>query len=296
LQGLPANVKIQHGDYDSDSSLVQALQGQDALISTVAMSAISHQPRMIDAAVAAGIRIFIPAEYTVNSRDATAQMQPMMSSVVAIQDYLSTKEDDISWFVIKCGALLEFVLDHPVILDFDKRFATLWDGGEGAISLSNIPLLARTVSAVLKQPGRVLDHRVKVHGGTITQNQALEIAQQASESEWTVQHEESQTAYSASLESLNAGTADTPMKLMAAMLTAYNAASFGTCDGHFESAYREPDNPWLGVEELVGGEIVEAIRNKAAGVLYCSEPDNIQLEDLSDVTGELAAIHAGKQQ
>ena len=52
LQGLPANVKTQHVDYDSDASLVQALQGQDALISTVAMSAISHQPRMIDAAIA----------------------------------------------------------------------------------------------------------------------------------------------------------------------------------------------------------------------------------------------------
>ncbi|KAM0696243.1 hypothetical protein Q7P36_003489 [Cladosporium allicinum] len=295
LKDIPAEIKIQQVDYDSDHSLVRALQGQDALISTVAMSAISRQPRMIDAAIAAGVRIFIPAEYTVNSRDATAQMQPMMSSVVAIQDYLATKEDEISWFVINCGALLEFVLDHPVILDFEKRSATLWDGGEGAISLSDIPLLARAVSAALKQPDRVLDHRVKIHGGTITQNQALEIAKQASESEWTAQHEESQTAYSTSMESLNTGTADTPMKLMAAMLTAYNAASFWSCDGHFESAYREPDNSRLGVEEFINGEVVEAIRKKAAGVSYGSGTDGVQLEHLSDVTGELATIHAGKQ-
>lgn len=177
LKDLSPEIKIQQVDYDSDDSLIQASQGQDALISTVAMSAISTQPRTIDAAIAAGVRIFIPAEYTVNSRDATAQMQPMISSVVAIQDYLATKEDKISWFVINCGALLEFVLDHPVILDFDKQSATLWDGGEGAISLSDIPLLARAVSAVLRQPDRVVGHRVKVHGGTITQNQALEIAQ-----------------------------------------------------------------------------------------------------------------------
>ena len=295
MQGLPANVRIQHVDYDSDGSLIQALQSQDSLVSTVAMSAISHRLRMIDAAIAAGVRIFIPAEYTVNSRDATAQMQPMMSSVVAIQDYLSTKEDSISWFVINCGALLEFVLTHSVIFDFDKRSATLWDGGEGAISLSDIPLLARAVSAVLKQPVRVVDHRVKVRGGTITQNQALEIAQQASESEWAVQHEESQAAYSTLMESLNAGTADTPMKLMAAMLTAYSAASFGSCDGHFVSAYVEPDNFWLGTEEFANGEIVEAIRKKAAGASYGSGIDDVELENLSNVTGELAAIHAGKQ-
>jgi hypothetical protein len=111
-----------------------------------------------------------------------------VSSAVAIQDYLATKQDDISWFVINCGALLDFVLDHPVILDFDKRSATLWDGGEGSISLSDVPLSARAVSAVLKQPDRVVDHRVKVHGGIITQNQALEIAQQASAGYWTAQH------------------------------------------------------------------------------------------------------------
>jgi hypothetical protein len=69
------------------------------------------------------------------------------------------------------------------------------------------------------------------------------------------------------MESLNAGTAGMPVKLMAAMLAAYNAASFGSCDGHFESAYREPDNSWLGVEEFVDGEIVEAIRKKAAGAV-----------------------------
>jgi hypothetical protein len=219
-----------------------------------------------------------------------------VSSAVAIQDYLATKQDDISWFVINCGALLDFVLDHPVILDFDKRSATLWDGGEGSISLSDVPLSARAVSAVLKQPDRVVDHRVKVHGGIITQNQALEIAQQASAGDWTAQHAVSQEAYSTSIESLNAGTANTPTKLMAAMLTAYNAASFGSCNGHFESAYREPDNSWLGVQGFVDGEIVEAIRKKAAGALCGNGPGGVQRESLSDVTGELAAMYAGKQQ
>jgi hypothetical protein len=147
----------------------------------------------------------------------------------------------------------------------------------------------------LKQPDRVVDHRVKVHGGIITQNQALEIAQQASAGDWTAQHAVSQEAYSTSIESLNAGTANTSTKLMAAMLTAYNAASFGSCNGHFESAYTEPDNSWLGVEEFVDGETVEAIRKKAAGALYGNGPGGVQLESLTDVTGELATIHAGKQ-
>lgn len=110
-----------------------------------------------------------------------------------------------------------------------------------------------------------------------------------------MRHAESQEAYSTSMESLSAETADTPTKLMAALLTAYSAATFGNCDGHFESAYTESDNSWLGVEESVDGEIVEAIRKKAAGALYGNGPGGVQLESLSDVTGELAAIHSGKQ-
>jgi len=95
--------------------------------------------------------------------------------------------------------------------------------------------------------------------------------------------------------SLNAGTADTPGKLMAAVLTAYNTASFGSCDGHFESAYAEPGISWLGVEGFVDGEIVEAIRRKAAGVLYSSRVDGFQLENLSDVADTLTATHAGRR-
>ncbi|GAB7324554.1 hypothetical protein MBLNU13_g08455t1 [Cladosporium sp. NU13] len=291
---LPSSIKIEQVEYDSQSSLEHALQGHDALISTVAMSAISNQPQMIDAAIAAGVKWFIPAEYTVNSRDTLAQAQPMMSSVVAIQKFLATKHNQISWFVINCGALLEFVLDHPVILDFDKHFATLWDGGEGAISLSSIPLLARAVSAVLKQPDRVVDHRLKVHGGTITQNRAFEIAKQASTLEWTAEHADSQTAYAAAFKSLSDGSANTQEQLMAVLLTAYNAASFGRCDGHFESAYAESDNDWLGVEEFVDGEIEEAIKQRVIKLEQGGAAIEKHLESLGDVTGELAAIHVRK--
>jgi hypothetical protein len=256
------------------------------------MSAISNQPLMIDAAISAGVKLFIPAEYTVNSRDPLAQAQPMMALVVAIQKYLSTKDDQISWFVINCGALMEFALDHPVIFDIGKRSAILWDGGEGAISLSNIPLLAKAVSAVLKQPERVVDHRLKVHGGIITQNRAVEIAKQASALEWIAEQADSQTAYTAALTSLTDRSCKTQEQLMAALLTAYSAANFGRCDGHFEAAYAEPDNSWLGIAEFANGEIEEAIKQRVIDSERGGTAEGDHLESLGDISGELAAIHA----
>lgn len=275
-------------NYDSDASLTKALQDQDAVVSTVAMSAISNQPRLIDAAIAAGVRYFIPAEYTVNSRDATAQAQPMMASVVAIQQYLATKEDQINWFVINCGALLEFILDHPILLDFDKHTGRLWDHGEGAISLSDIPLLARAVAAVLRQPDKVVDHRVKVHGGTITQNAALALAKQHSSLEWPVQAAHSQSTYNMAMQKLRSGSISDPAELMHNLMIAYAAATFGNCDGHFESAYAEPDNGWLGVDLFTNNEIEEAIRKRVTLGTWAEQSGTSGEESMKDVSGGLA--------
>jgi uncharacterized protein YbjT (DUF2867 family) len=67
LQNLPAGVQVREVDYDSDESLKSALEGQHAVVSTVAMSAITNQKRIIDAAVSVGVKHFIPAEFTVGT-------------------------------------------------------------------------------------------------------------------------------------------------------------------------------------------------------------------------------------
>ena len=289
VQGKSSNARTVQVDYDSDSSLAEALKGQDALVSTVAMSAIGNQKRMIDVAINAGVKYYIPAEYTVNSRAPNAQAQPMMASVVQIQKVLEARGDKIAWFVVNCGALLEFVLDHPVLLDFNNQQATLWDGGDGAISLSDIPLLARAVAAALQKPEKVVDHRLRVHGGSITQNRALELAQQHSQQTWKVNHAQSQPAYTSAMEQVMSGATGDQGELMKALMTAYNAATFGTCDGHFESAYVNPDNGWLGVDTFRKNEIEEAIRRRVTVGTYAAQSATADQESLGDVTRDIAA-------
>lgn len=270
-------------DYDSESSLVQALQGQEALVSTVAISAIANQERLIDAAITAGVKYYIPAEYTVNSREPTAQAQPLMGSIVPVQKYLATKDGKISWFVVNCGALMEYTLDHPLLLDFDNHAATLWDGGEGAISLSNFSVLAHAVSSVLRQLDRVVDHRIHVHGGTITQNAALEIAKKYSSNEWTTKEVNSQKAYSAAMKTPTSGAVVESGEFLANMITAYGAAAFGNCDGHFEAAYTKLDNGWLGVDVFTKNEIEEAIKQRINVGSYALQSGTAGQENLSDV-------------
>ena len=50
-------------NYDSAKSLKAAFQGQDAVISLVGGTALGDQNKLIDAAIAAGVKRFLPSEY-----------------------------------------------------------------------------------------------------------------------------------------------------------------------------------------------------------------------------------------
>ena len=291
---LPAEIQVLQVDYDSSASLSQALQKQDAVICTIAMSAIYVQKSIIDAAVAAGVRYYVPAEYTVNSRDSKAQNQPMLASVLDVQSHLSNYEGRIQWFVINCGALLEFAFEYPFILDFDARIATLWDGGNGGVSLSNIKLVAQAIVAVLKQPDRVMAHRIKVHGGSITQNRALLLAKQHSTQPWTTHKADSERAYLEAMDKLADPSMLSSQELMHNMMAAFAAATFGSCDQHFEATYEKPDNDWLGVAEFASNEIEEAIRVRVIDGTRAFQPGTDDTEDLNDVAGDIAVQYGSK--
>lgn len=284
LQNLPVGVLVREVDYDSNDSLKNALQGQDAVVSTVAMSAIANQKRMIDAAIDVGVKFFIPAEFTVESRHPDARRLPLLASIIDIQDYLTTQQGRISWAVINSGAAMEFAFDPPFILDFDHHAATLWDGGDGAVSLSNFDIIAEAVVGVLKQPHRVQDHCVHVHGATLTQKEALRIARKYSTDQWTVVERDAAAAVAESMAVINSGSDMGAGKLMGTMLTLYSAMAFGT--GHFDGAYKNPDNAWLGVMSTIDGDAIDDAINHR---LTKGKAGHATGENLTDVADQLGA-------
>ena len=284
LQDLPADVQTREVDYDSDESLKSALRGQDAVVSTVAMSAITNQKRMIDAAIDSGVKHFIPAEFTVESRHPDARRLPLLASIIDIQDYLTARQDRINWTVINSGAAMEFAFDPPFILDFDNHAATLWDGGDGAVSLSNFGIIAEAVVGVLKQAHRVQDHCVHVHGTTLTQKEALRIARKYSTEQWSVVERDAAAAVEESMAAITSGSDMGPEGLMASMLTLISAMTFGK--GHFDGAYKDPDNAWLGVTGAIDDRAVE---NAIHYRLQKGKAGHATGENLTDVADQLAA-------
>jgi len=104
----------------SDSDLISAFRYQDAVVSAVGMGGFEGQKRLIDAVVKAGVKRFIPSEFSVNTRSAAVQeLVPAFKAKAEVLDYLKTKEErGLSWTGIATGLLFDWVNRVPI---FGKR-------------------------------------------------------------------------------------------------------------------------------------------------------------------------------
>ena len=123
---FPSGVRIFKTDY-SESSLLSAFQGQDAVVSMVAWLALVEQTKLIDAAIKAGVRRFIPSEYG-HPPENTRNEDIMPSSTYGVKKdilaYLQQKESTgLSWTAFATGAFFDWVRKskcHPTSRLTDK--------------------------------------------------------------------------------------------------------------------------------------------------------------------------------
>lgn len=108
---FPLRVKVLRANYNSIDSLKTALRGQDVVVSLVAGSALGDQKTFIHAAIAAGVKRFLPLEFGSNITDAhTRAIVPMYESKVETVNYLKSKESEISWASIVTGPSFDWTL------------------------------------------------------------------------------------------------------------------------------------------------------------------------------------------
>jgi uncharacterized protein YbjT (DUF2867 family) len=110
---FPARVTVKKVDTTSIDALTEALKGQDAVVSTVGTAAASSQKTIIDAAVAARIKRFIPSEFGYNTREARGtKIGGLLKAKIETVDYLielSQKHDWFTWTSLSTGTLFDWV-------------------------------------------------------------------------------------------------------------------------------------------------------------------------------------------
>lgn len=89
---------------------MSAFKGQDAVVSTVSGPSIRTQTSIIDAAIKAGVKRFIPSEFGSNTANPKAvELVPVFKGKESIVNYLKGKESDsLSWTCLCNGPFFDW--------------------------------------------------------------------------------------------------------------------------------------------------------------------------------------------
>lgn len=115
---FPEGVTVKKVDFESSDSLEEAFAGQDAVVSAIATVAVGGQRPIIDAALAAGVKRYIPSEFGVNTRlTPGTTIGKILAGKVGVVDYLKTKESpDFSWTGVSTGMFFDWVSEIQCLL------------------------------------------------------------------------------------------------------------------------------------------------------------------------------------
>ena len=228
---LPSGLHgVKKVDYSSHQSLVDALQGQDVLIITMAVFAPKDtQTKLIDAAVEAGVPFIMPNEWggdrnTINNEQAGKDVF-LGEGIRNIRAYIEkVGGDKTRWISLACGFWYEFSLagtEARYGFDFDKKEVTFYDDGNNRITTSTWPQVGRAVASLLSlnvlpkdendaQPflGQWTNGTVFVSSFRISQREMLASVLRVtgdSEKDWTIKHEAVEERYKRGLGMMQKG-------------------------------------------------------------------------------------------
>lgn len=177
---FPESVKVLHVDYDSVQDLTAALADQDAVVSALTTSAMDTQLLLIEAAVKAGVRRFIPSEFSANIGNPKAAALPVYHSKVKVHDVLrqtAEENQNFTYSLIRNGPFLDWSLAFGFFLNMKGGETPLYDGGDRPFSTTTLSTVGKAVVEVLCHFEDTKNRVVFVQDLVTTQKEILKIAQ-----------------------------------------------------------------------------------------------------------------------
>ncbi|PKK53044.1 hypothetical protein CI102_1687 [Trichoderma harzianum] len=174
----PPEVNLFRTDY-SRASLVSAFKGQDAVVNTITMPDFEEQKNIIDAAVEAGVKRFIPAEFGIDtSKEKAVEIMTFLRMKPQIIQYLRSIQDKISWTAIITGFFFDWSLDNGFFsFNLLARTAELHQPGyhNHRCSWSNLSTVGEAVARVLLAQNSpiVTNQYVRVRSFNASQDEIL---------------------------------------------------------------------------------------------------------------------------
>ncbi|KAH6962397.1 NmrA-like family protein [Ilyonectria sp. MPI-CAGE-AT-0026] len=250
-QQVPSGATAVKVDYTVEA-LSKALTGHDAIVSTVGPSAILAQKVIIDAAIIAGVRRFVPSEFSSVNTDPKARDIPTFQLFIEVLDYLKAKAQvgEIDYTVFATGPFLEYIFGSPLFIDFQNHAIQLHGKGDVRISATSIAGIGKAIAGGLQKANQTKNRVVHVHETVISQLKLLDLAKKASpEASWKVTTVDS-------LEALQAATSkfvQNPTDLLSAL----ELVKAVMVSGKYDTEYLESDNELVSLPTLSDEDLEE---------------------------------------
>ncbi|CAG8956315.1 hypothetical protein HYFRA_00003695 [Hymenoscyphus fraxineus] len=176
---FPSSVKVVKADYTSLDSVTAAFKGQDAVVSTVGTEGLLGQSLFIDAAIAAGVKRFIPSEFGSNLANPLTAALPIFGYKIATRKHIEAKVAggaDITYTYIQNGPFLDWGLQVNFLVDLRSGSPKIFDGGDQKVSATTLASIGTAVVGVLSHYDETKNRDVFIQDIAISQNRIVEIA------------------------------------------------------------------------------------------------------------------------
>ncbi|KAH6639928.1 NmrA-like family protein [Truncatella angustata] len=176
---LPAYIRvISITDSYPTEELIAAFKDQDVVVNCMTTLSVSDQFRMIDAAIAAGVKRYVPTEYGLNNLRPDAQaLNVVFHDKGKVQEHLRTKaaESAIEWMSISCGMWLKWSMAHSFLgMHIQEKKFVFWDDGEGLFSCTTEENTAAGLVQALKKAEETKNTNIYLSDFAISQKHLLE--------------------------------------------------------------------------------------------------------------------------
>ncbi|KAK4445551.1 hypothetical protein QBC34DRAFT_413025 [Podospora aff. communis PSN243] len=206
----PETLAVKQVDYTSFDSLKSAFDGQDAVVSVVATLAVPSQKTAVDAAVAAGVKRFIPSEFGINTRKLEGKaIGKILASKIGIVDYLDEKAKEnpgFTWTGLSTGLFFDWGLAVGSLgINIKEKTANIVDSGNEKFQTSNLHQIGRAVAGILKHPDETANKYFATSSFNPSQNELVSVVEELIGSKLTINHLKSGDLHKAGEEKLAQG-------------------------------------------------------------------------------------------
>lgn len=178
---FPEGTDVVEVDYHSLESLTAALKGQDFVVSTLSTLAVDDQLTLIDAAVAAGVKRFVPSEFGSNLDVPSVRALPVFVHKVKVQDTLieKAKTSPITYSFVYNSGFLDWGLEQDFVFQFSSPTPMIIDDGNSEFSVTTLSTVADAVVGIAEHLEDTKNRVVYIDDIVVSQNKFLALARKA---------------------------------------------------------------------------------------------------------------------